>query len=249
VVNIHNILITDTPDSASLHLSDVVRENINTLLQLYPISSHQIYSLKMLSEFIASNFTEDVYNALNRLKPYAFKADLAKYCLLYEYGGIYSDISFYFCKKISWDSKKIVVFRDHMWSSPWDTSNGVIIAPKKHPALKKAIELVCKNVLNKYYGPTPLCPTGPALFGKALASTCDPGEITTGVAKFISKNELNDKAPGVLLPDAESFHCLTLDGELIAIKRKKLDDQGILAFGISGGNSYAEMWRIKDIYG
>ena len=35
----------------------------------------------------------DVLNAFDMLKPLAYKADLARYCLIYKLGGWYADIS------------------------------------------------------------------------------------------------------------------------------------------------------------
>ena len=44
--------------------------------------------------FIKEHFSTDVLNAYDRLIPYAYKADLWRYCVLYIYGGIYLDIKY-----------------------------------------------------------------------------------------------------------------------------------------------------------
>lgn len=180
-----SILITSS-DSANSALPEVVRENIDSFKRHHPGLQHVLYDDNTIRDLLSANFDRGVSAAYERLNPYAYKADLARYCILYHHGGVYSDISYYFVRSWLPRNGKLAIFRDFLSSSPWDTSNGVIAAPPGHKALQKAIDLVCANVRARYYGATSLCPTGPTMFGKALALTCDPEELIAGQAAWVS---------------------------------------------------------------
>lgn len=51
------------------------------------------YNFETLRSFICQNYPHQVLAAYDSLKPYAYKSDLGRYCLLYKYGGWYADIS------------------------------------------------------------------------------------------------------------------------------------------------------------
>ena len=84
-----SILLTDREDE---ELSDLVSENIRSLRSRHPGEEHLLWRETMLTDFIASHFDAEVLSAFRTLRPYAYKADLAKYCLLYEHGGLYADL-------------------------------------------------------------------------------------------------------------------------------------------------------------
>ncbi|WP_292098072.1 glycosyltransferase, partial [Mesorhizobium sp.] len=70
-------------------------------------------------------------SAFRTLRPYSYKADLAKYCLLYEQGGLYADLSYFFLRGVPRADGKLSIFRDFLSSTPWDTSIGVVAAPPR----------------------------------------------------------------------------------------------------------------------
>ena len=234
-----SILITDDDGDDR---SQRVTENIRSFKAAHPGEEHVLFKEAALSEFIAARFDAEVLSAFRTLRPYAFKADLAKYCLLYEHGGVYADLSYNFLRGVPRDRGRLSVFRDFLSSTPWDTSIGVVAAPPRHKALGKAIELVCANVKREYYGPTALCPTGPTLFGKALALTCDPEDLIVGEAV-----KLTQPASGEAGPSSKPSHCLLHAKELVAIKRKR-GGGPMSELGIGGGNRYNRLWRSGEVY-
>lgn len=243
-----NILICTPRQGPLLELPPKVEENTQSFAKIHPEFPHKIFLHDEILEILKEKFSPEVANAFATLKPYAYKADLARYCLLYESGGIYADLSYFFLNPLPTHQAKIVVFRDFLWSSPWDTSNGVFFSPPKHKSLEYAIELVCANVRSTYYGATPLCPTGPALFGKALASTCEAEEIITGSAMMIPRVKLQEFHPDLPIPEEAAIHCLVLNHQLIAIKRKSIGSPGLNDLGITDGNAYNELWKNRDVY-
>lgn len=234
-----SILITDD-DSGDL--SEAVAENLGSFKAAHPGEEHVLFRHPALGEFIAAHFGADVLSAFRTLRPYAYKADLAKYCLLYERGGVYADLSYAFLRGVPRDGQRLSVFRDFLSSTPWDTSIGVVAAPPRHKALAKAIELVCANVKREYYGPTALCPTGPTVFGKAIALTCDPEDLVVGEAAWLAF-----QPPGALEPSSKPSHCLLHDKELVAVKRKR-GGGPMSELGIGSGNRYNRLWRSGEVY-
>ncbi|MFZ2467752.1 MAG: glycosyltransferase [Parvibaculum sedimenti] len=231
-----SILITAN-DAANRTLPEPIRANIASFRKHHPEFAHSLFNTEIARELLSSRFGREVLSAFDSLKPYAFKADLARYCILHEHGGIYADLSFFFVDPLPFDGKRLLVFPGLMATTPWDVSNGIIAAPPGHKALARAIELVCANVRKNYYGPTSFCPTGPTLFGKAVALTCEPEDILTGRALW-----MDSPAPG-----EPKVHCKAVDGKLVAVKRKTKAGT-ISELGVSTGNNYLHHWRAKDVY-
>lgn len=244
-----SIYIRKTGGEMAGALPSTVEENIRSLRELHPLLAHKLYSGDEVADFIATKFPREVMRAYLALRPLAYKADLARYCLLYEMGGIYADLSYYFVRPLPINEKKAVVFRDFLSCSPWDTSNGVIAAPPKHKALLRSIELVCENVRRAYYGMTPLCPTGPVLFGKALAQTCEAEDLKTGSAIAMPSERLRELMPNFELPGGTRIHCLATGREIAAIKRKKMHIGSLEDLGITDSDRrYSEYWRERSVY-
>jgi hypothetical protein len=239
-VPLFSILITDD-DARNSVLPDIVKENMGSFRELHPGHSHQLFSHDSAREFIAGNFDQEVVSAFDAMTPFAYKADLVRYCLLHRHGGLYSDLSYFFLKSVIRDPVRISVFRDFLGCSPWDTCLGVIAAPPEHKAFAKAIELVCANVKSKYYGPTPLCPTGPTLFGKAIALTCDPEDLIVGESVWLTLQLSNGKS------QSRPSHGLFSNGELVAIKRKA-GGGPLTEIGIRNGNEYNKLWQSRKVY-
>jgi hypothetical protein len=229
-------------------LGAVIRENVDSLRRHHPGLGHRFFGREEIRQLIRQRFSAEVLGAFDALRPYAYQADLARYCILHEFGGLYADLSYLLLGPLPLDGQRITVFRDFQWSSPWDVSNGLIASPARHPALLKAIEAVCANVARRYYGPTPLCPTGPALFGKALATACDPEQVIAGHALVQERESLARLIPQAMLPAGKRVHVLALGGSLVAIKRKRMGAQGLAELGVADGNAYRDFWVERRVY-
>ena len=216
-----------------------IARNIRSFREAHPSLPHHIYREPEIRSLLGGQFGADILRAYDTLRPFAYKADLARYCILHEHGGVYADIGFRFLRSWLPVEGRICVFRDFIGATPWDTCNGVIAAPPRHKALEKAIELSCANVANAYYGPTPLCPTGPSLFGRAIAASCAPEDVLTGDSRqIVHWPSLRDRRR----------HGLVRSGKLIALKT--IAGGGRLAgLGLNGGNDYNELWRAGRVYG
>lgn len=241
-----SILITSSEDHEPL--PPVIEENIASLKSKHPALEHRLFRQADVIQLLEKYFSKEVVDAFHGLRPFAYRADLARYCILHEFGGLYADLSYFFVSSVPMPEDRAVVFRGNLVSSPWDTSNGIIYSPPRHKALERAIEMVCANVKRRYYGLTPLCPTGPVIFGKALATTCEAEELITGNAQLLDRESAAQRIPDFSLPKGERIHCQFLKETLVAIKRKPLLSPGLASMGVSTGNVYRELWIGRGVY-
>ncbi len=78
--DIYQILILDGGGLPS-KLPEKLRLNIESVKLHHPDARHHLFGGNDVREFLKSNFDSDVLFAYDKLKPYSYKADLAKYML------------------------------------------------------------------------------------------------------------------------------------------------------------------------
>ena len=141
-----------------------MKQSVDLLKKQNPEFNHFLFDDEECREFIQDNFELDVLKAFDSLIPGAFKADLWRYCVLYIYGGVYLDIKFHCVNnfKLVTLTEEEHFARDYLISGVY---NAVMITLPKNEILLKCINQIVSNVKSKYYGPTCLHPTGPALLG------------------------------------------------------------------------------------
>ena len=168
---------------------------ISKIRILNPELNYYLFDDNDCRNFIQRNFDKDVLFAYDNLIPGAYKADLWRYCILYQYGGIYIDIKF-----IPYDGFKLVnLLNKEHWVIDRDKKgiyNAFMVCKKNNQILSLAINQIVENVKNKYYGESPLSPTGPKLLIKYFTDeekiNIDMTHTTNGNNsdnKFINYNE------------------------------------------------------------
>ncbi len=214
-----------------------INQNILSFKYHHCDFKHTLYDDDSLRNFIQIHFDLDVLCAYDKLIPLAYKADLGRFCLLFEYGGIYADLAIYFFQRFYFDenSHKLHIFRDGFSEVPWITSNSIIAAPSKLDIFEFIIKKIIQNCKDKYYGINPLSPTGPNLFGSILAANLDPSLIICGDANRINKNHHH------------SFAYTSIEGDVVAVSIKK--GTGLSSLGHNINENYNQYWSSKNIYG
>jgi glycosyl transferase family 25 len=154
---------TDTPPQDLQLLSE-------NLKAVYPEMKYMLYTKANLRQFIEENYSEEVVWAYDTLYPYAYKSDLARFCILNVLGGWYFDIGIKIINRYSIKDVDFIAFRD-MYNGlcAWACAGGIIFSKKDNPILKDCIQNIVKNCKERYYGLTTFCPTGPVLFGSNIA--------------------------------------------------------------------------------
>lgn len=218
-----------------------VADNIVSFKRQHPGMPHHLFRAGETRDFIAREQGGEVLAAYDMLKPFAFKSDLARLCILYKHGGLYADLSVYFLAPWNLAPDRLGVFRDFLYAAPWQVANTVIFAPPGHKAIARAIEAICANVKSRYYGASFLCPTGPVAFGKAIAESCRAEDLFTGDSVFC------DQVPGHPGLIASGTHAFAFQDRLVAVKRKR-GGGAPSEMGLKGTNSYRDFWARRDIY-
>lgn len=199
--------------------------------------------------FLKTYFDENVLKAFNKVRPFSYKCDLMRLCLLYIYGGVYSDIRMTLLKPLKDIIKNDIDFIctvDKQINNISPLANGFLVSVPKHLFIKKSIDTIVYNILNEYYGNTPLDPTGPTAFGLTINKIINNNEIvnknfTQGVYNFKTyKYELLN----LKFVNKDKVFITQNQDDIILVKPKK--DK--INTDFKNSNIYWEMWKNKDIY-
>ncbi len=200
---------------------------------------HVLYDLGQARDFLSQAFGREVVAAFDGLNPYAYKADLLRYCLLYSIGGWYFDIATRVLASLEAPANmETLAFRDMPIYSGvgWSCVNAVLYATPGSPVYANAIELVLENCKTRHYGINAVCPTGPVLLGKAFAIAGEhPGRIF-GDYQFLTPMH-QEKNPAFVLPN----------GAILALG-KPSGGGDLTAVGGTGTNNYNDFYRARTVY-
>lgn len=235
-MHVSQILISD---DATAPLSPFLTLATNSVRSAFPGATYRLYSGDTLRDFISSYFDREVVATYDRLLPYSYKADLGRYCLLYTLGGWYFDISIRVALRMNdLGAIETVVFRDkqRFGHSTFACSTSVIYSRKGNPVFEEAIRLVVFHCKTGYYGATPLCPTGPNVFGRALAKFGASSTTLIGDLMDLTPQHPTQNAAFVL-PDGQIF-----------AYRKPNRPGDLTELGAVRTNNYLELYKARQIY-
>jgi len=226
---IHQILISEQIDPKE---DIILEENKRKFQQIYPDEQYLLWR----DSDIRSILDKQSLESYNTLKAYASKADLAKHVILSKFGGWYYDIHTFPLINMDVKDYDMVIFRDIQRNSgtSFSVACNVIYSVPNSEISNLVIHMINENVKNRYYGITPLCPTGPTVFGKAIANFGGNKRILVGdyleltpLAKI--KNRANVLPNGNILDFGKKLPGGNLD--------------------ISGTNNYNDLWHNGTFYG
>ena len=234
-MNVSQIFLSDS----DAELSPFLKHATGTVQGAFPNADYQLYNKETLRNFISENYGESVVSAYDCLKPYSYKADLGRFCLLNKLGGWYLDIGVRVVNPVEVGERiDFLAFRDIQRFSftSWACATTVLYSKPDNTALQFAIEMIINNCKNKYYGITPLCPTGPSLLGAALAA--NGGETNFVYGDYLELTPTHEqKNRAFVLPD----------GTIMAWS-KPSGGGDLTGIGAKGVNNYNELWAAKQVY-
>jgi len=244
-VNITQIWLSTAQENERPELPEPIVDSMDSVAECLCIgkepSEYRFYDNEKVEKFLKANFGLKVLDAYDKLQSLAYRCDLARYCILYELGGWYVDAAITWIEPVTIpDHVELVAFRSvgRYSRNSWSCDNGVIYAQAKHPALKQAIDNVLANVENQYYGMTPLCPTGPSLWGRSIAECAvetHEGLHFGDCMELTSNHILKNKS--FVLPD----------GRIIA-ECKRAGGGDLESLGATDSNNYNKLWHGKRVY-
>jgi mannosyltransferase OCH1-like enzyme len=226
-------------DGDRRELPSALRAAVDSVRRAFPKCSYTLYDGTALRQFIAERYEDEVVATYDALRPYAYRADLGRYCLLHALGGWYIDVAVTMNASIQPDEAvELLAFREnlHHTRTCWGCVTAVLYARPGAPALRTAINLVVRNRRENFYGVTPLCPTGPTLLGEALAiHRADPRHLYGDYLDLTPLHPQKNRA--FVLPD----------GTILAWG-KRAEGGDLTALGVAGGNNSNALWKARQIY-
>ncbi|MCP5349277.1 MAG: hypothetical protein R3F41_07875 [Gammaproteobacteria bacterium] len=235
---VHQVVFGDLPQAPVTGYAKVATASVRAA---FPSCEYRCWNLTEAENFVAKHFNSAVRNAFQGLRPFAYKGDLFKYCLLYVVGGWYIDAGVRMLvspESVFTDKNKLdfVLFRSTgLWDAPWNCSLAFLYAAPGSPVFLTAIKEVIRNYENRYYGTNPLCPTM-TVFGRAVAIHNVNKNIKIGQVVDVKDKRYRR---GFALPPLG----------LVGLRKPTHAVVGNVAdIGIPGSNSYVELWKERNIY-
>jgi len=246
IERIHQVVIVDGLQLPE-HIPSVMRQNSESARQLYPEAKYHLWSGEQLRTFIGDSFRPAVLQAFDTLRPYSYKCDLARFCLLFAEGGMYVDLA---------------VRLMHQWRIPascgigafyemypgmrsWTaTQTSVLWAKPGRAEMETAIEWIVENCERRYYGPHDHYPTAGALLGRAFAAA---------MAAKGQSHSTDDQWVGEIryvTPEQEVKNvCYVAPDRTLVGLRTKARAGELGEIGLVGTNNYCNIWRARQVYG
>jgi len=206
-------------------MPQVMNEKYKKTVRENPEFNCKLFDIKSGREFISQNFGPYILIAYDKLKPYAYKSDLFRYCYIYINGGIYVDI-----KYISMNGFKFLhlLDKEYLVSEPIGIQNCLLVLKPKNEMIFKCIHTIKTRALNNFYGKTPLI-TGPFLLSGKYKIIYDSNRIDTDLKWCIENN----------------LQCIYKNDHLILREYPRYRNDLLKS---SDQPHYTEMFWSKDIY-
>lgn len=240
----HNIYI-ESSHKIPVPLPEVLLQQKKQAQFFYPEAQYKIWGMDDCRIFIKKNFDNSVIEAFDKLTPYAFKADLMRYCLLYKLGGLYIDLSIKLQNRwnIPLDYKVAAFTQMYPNMDSWlNTMQSLLWSEPGRQEWKLAIHKIVRHCSSKYYGPHDHYVTGPALIGYCFAETMLENDKQTDT-QFMGEVRFTETEG-----EQKTAFFITPNRTLIATKRPKTAGS-LIELGINTNNHYPQLWRSKRIYG
>ena len=196
--------------------------------------NYKLWNLTDTRDFLKKHYHNSVLEAFEILKPFAFKSDLARYCIINHFGGFYGDLSVNRLRQFSTEDRDMIIFRDgNSDRTSWKVCNNFFYSKPNNPILDYAIHEVVTNVNFMYYGHDPHFPTGPSVLGRAVAHAGLDLNLLVGEYWWFKyrKNKF------------------VLPGNSVVARHKRGGAYKGGQSGVLGGNNYNEIWKARFVYG
>lgn len=233
---IHKTLFENTGKES--RITSAINKAIESWLIKNPHYTIKLWDLIDARNFLISSFPPEVIECFDSLRPYAFKSDFFRYCVIYKNGGWYSDI-FQIClqNNLLDNLKKNKIENYFIRDKGADklgfsdcVQNCFFGAYRYSEVLRRIIRRTIKNTKNEHYASHPI---------KTCGSVCVLGEVFKEL-DYEDKDFIGyfDIERGIYPGGAYIYD---LNGTRL-IKHK------CLGCKINNGNDYRIMWKNKNLY-
>ena len=229
-------IILKTGPKKYIELPESVKELFKETLK-----NNSQYEIKYFSDECAVNFLSEHYskktvNAFKKIKAGAFKADLLRYALLYEYGGVYSDLTQQFLKPLDTIvplGEKLVLPKDRTLFFQPGIQISFMAAEPGNILFKNALDKAVYNINNEIYTDHCLAMTGPVMFERQLC-------------KYIDVKCNGYVTPYIRYCQGDDFYLMDIKTRELIIKLKLKDHNKSINKNLL--NSYVVLWLTRRLF-
>jgi hypothetical protein len=204
------------------------------ILRIYNDYNYQLYTADMAESFLLG-FDKEVFTAYMKLQPYAYRADLLRYCLLYYYGGWYFDLSTVPLFRYNTNKECFLFVNADNKNTGRLIENCILYSTQYSYFFENLIKKTVINIKNNKCNTT-LHITGPGMIYDFFINECD---------KNYKKENINYGK--VLIQNKMNHHYINKN--LFSIRNKKHGFGGRIDYlGFKGTNNYNDLFLQKKIY-
>ncbi len=226
-VPVHQIMFTLDRDVPPPAAAEAIRSRVGGDL-------YRLWRLGDARALIGDVYGSEVLMAFDILRPFSYKADLARYCIVNHIGGVYIDLAVTDFRGFEVGDYEFVGFRDlNADKTSWKVANNLFYSTKDSPVLQASIVECVENVRSRFYGKDPHFPTGPSVLGRAIANHSLGLSVLIGDYWWLKRRRNKYGLPGQGV-----------------IARGKVGGRHLGGVsGVPGGNNYNTMWGERTVYG
>jgi mannosyltransferase OCH1-like enzyme len=208
---------------------------------------HTLWLEPDIKQLLLDNFDPRVLEAFDKVKPLAYKADLARYCILYTLGGWYFDLSTQILdssilSRYSEDPQAIL-FRDVPISGNVFAVGNTVMWFKhpRHELLLQSINEATENILGERYCHHQHGITGPVVLGRSA------------VRYQLKEGSSNILVGDTLMLDNHPTHVFNDPSEpnFLAFSRRRAMDENLSSMmptGYEAASNYWKMYNDRAVY-
>ena len=145
----------------------------------------------MCRDFIKTNFDQTIVDAYDSLIPTAYKADLWRYCVLWQNGGVYSDLSqtILLPFDINGNGADMILTKDRSFPGKFPIQISFLATKPKNNFLFFLINRIVRDIHKKRKGTNALDITGPRAFGRYFRKFFATKRINFGIGQYVGKDK------------------------------------------------------------
>lgn len=199
---INKIFIQHSGDLTNSFETPRIKEVHNEWIRMNPGYKIKYWSLNDCRNFLNTKFPPEYLKAFDSLTAYAAKADFVRYCIIYVYGGWYSDWKEQcmvpgLLDELASDKTEFIFFEsDPSRQFAGCVQNCFFGSIPRNPILGDLIQHCLKNIKNKYYGPNSLSTVGPCALGKVIFNPNKKYNLKTKKGIYTRYTSDNKLVPG-----------------------------------------------------
>lgn len=155
-----------------------------------PTYAYTLHDNKDREEFIKTHFPRRVLDAYHSIIPYAYKADLWRYCILYLHGGVFADVDTLCVGSIDEFLEEGISFmapidlnKGNKQEGYHNVVNGFIAVTPKSPIMLECIDRIVSHVETNTVPASKLDFSGPGLLGRCVNKYLGNEETASLVGK------------------------------------------------------------------